>query len=241
MSDFSSNPRTLPTPVHPTRAPGKLSADADRPQQAPSRRSPRSGRHHHSRRSSSSRRKIRTLSLLLGLMFVLSVVSTTTAVLYYNKYHGQLGKVLALDLARRNLREQLTATRDNVTRLNNDLRILLSNRIPGVADIQLNRQLEVNDRYFRSLTLSRSGVGDQGGLEFHAVLQNQRPDPVLPNASILLFDAKGLQAGSVDLSSEQSITPVAGPELHPQETRTYSGKLKLFRSAQPRYFLVEVR
>ncbi len=249
MNEFRNNPWKATTTAPSDNEDMVSQAQEKRPgtassQDSPTRRPPiasRPSRSRERRGSSSSRRKLRTLKVFTALLLLVLVAVVAATGFVYNRYRVHRADAMALTAENTQLREDLTEAQDNLTRLNNDLRILLSNRIPGVVGIQLNRQIEINDRYFRSLTLSRSGVGEEGSLEFHAVLHNRRPEPVLADARILLFDDMGLQTGSTTLTPDQSITPVSGPELQPDETRTYSGKLSIERPSKSRYFLVEVR
>ena len=153
------------------------------------------------------------------------------------QYRGG-ARQLTIDL--RQAEGDLTRAREKITEMNNDLRILLANRIPGVAELSMNRQLAINDQYVRNITFVQSGLGETKSIEFSAVLENTRAAPVLPDVNIILFDESGLQTGAVRLSQEQAVAPVTTPELQPGETRTYSGQIQLQREAPSKHFVVEV-
>lgn len=199
-----------------------------------------SGSHGH-RPSSSSRRKIRrlrVLALALAAGMVASIVFSV--VLYFHTQRLRSGET-RFTVEQKQLEAELAEARERITELNNDLRILLANRIPGIDQLVFDRQIELNDQYVKNITFVQSGLGDEKTIEFSTVLHNGRTGPILPKVTITLFDENGLQTGIAQLDKSQTITPADIPELQPGETRTYSAQIDLQRQAPSRYFVVEVR
>jgi hypothetical protein len=141
----------------------------------------------------------------------------------------------------RQLQQELGDARGRLAEMNNDLRILLANRIPGISEISFSRPMEINNQYVRNLTLVRSGTGVDRRIRFSVLLENGRSQPLLPQVKILLFDEVGLQLGVVKLEKSQAGDNVKNAEMAPGETRQYNGEVPLERDAPPRYFVVEVR
>jgi hypothetical protein len=193
------------------------------------------------RSSSSSRRKIRRLRILAMLLAAGMVASIVFSVMLYFHTKRLRGGETQLTIAHKQLEGELAKARERITELNNDLRILLANRIPGVDGLVFDRQIELNDQYVKNITFVESGLGDESTIEYSAVLHNGRTGPILPKVTIALFDDSGLQTGAARLDKSQTVTPADIPELQPGETRTYSAQIDLQRRAPSKYFVVEVR
>jgi hypothetical protein len=211
--------------------------DAARPAYTPVR--PRKPTQH--RMSSSSKRKIRRLRLLAVLFATGMVVSIVAAVVLYFHTQKLRGGELRVSAESRQLEMELAKARERITELNNDLTILLANRIPGIDSLIFNRQIELNKQYVKNITFVKSGLDGKTTIEFSAVLHNARTGPILPQVDIVLFDENGLQTGSARLDKSQTVTPVDIAELQPGETRTYSAQIALQRQTPSKYFVVEVR
>jgi hypothetical protein len=200
----------------------------------------RSGPTHH-RTSSSSKRKIRRLRILAaGLAAGLVASIVFSVVLYFHSKRLRMEET-SLTVEQKQMEAELAKARERITELNNDLRILLANRIPGVDELVFNRQIELNDQYVKNITFVKSGLGDLSTIEFTTVVHNARTGPILPQVDIVLFDESGLQTGAARLDKTQTITPADIPELQPGETRTYSAQVNLQRQTPSKYFVVEVR
>ncbi len=205
------------------------------------RSGPRTGSRGGHRSSSSSRRKVRRLRLLAFLLAAGMVASIVFSVVLYFHTQNIRDKERDLTVVQKQLEAEIAKARERITELNNDLVILLANRLPGVAELVLDRQIELNNQYVKNITFVQSGVDDQRTIEFSTVLHNARTGPILPQVTIALFDETGLQTGIARLDKSQTITPADIPELQPGETRTYSAQVRLDRQAPSKYFVVEVR
>lgn len=192
-----------------------------------------------SRHQSSSHRKLKRMKWLVALLVVVIVAGAVVGVFGWAHLKRFRAEANALASQTRQLEGELTRARERLTELGTDLRVLLANRIPGIAQISFGRPTEVNDRYVRSLTLVRAGTGAEPAVEYAIVLENTRTTPVVPAVRVLLFDAAGLQTGIARPGAADAVTPGALPALAPGETRTYSGRVQSLRRADPVYFLVE--
>lgn len=122
-----------------------------------------------------------------------------------------------------------------------ELGALIKQRIPGVKTLDLDKLYDVNQGYLKKLSFSESGVGPTKRLAYYAVLKNTGSTPVLPKATILLFDRKGLQTGMAKLTRAAATTPAELDELQPGETRTYSAPMEEIRGDTPRYFMADIQ
>jgi len=200
----------------------------------------RHSRSHRSSGSSEQKRKLKRMMFVVVVLLVTLVGLSVATVVIFFKMQQYYGDARQSTLELRQAEGELARAREKVTEMNNDLRILLANRIPGVAELITNRQIDINDQYVRNITFVRSGVGDAKTIEFSTVLENTRTGPILPKVDIVLFDASGLQTGAVRLDREQTVSPVDIPEMQPGETRTYSGQVELQRQTPSKYFVVDV-
>jgi hypothetical protein len=202
---------------------------------------PRKGSPTHHRTSSSSKRKIHHLRILAVALAAGLVASIVFSVVLYFHTKRLRTEETTLTVEQRQMEAELAKARERITELNNDLRILLANRIPGIDELVFNRQIELNEQYVKNITFVKSGLGDLTTIEFSAVVHNARTGPILPQVDIVLFDESGLQTGAARLDKTQTITPADIPELQPGETRTYSAQVNLQRQTPSKYFVVEVR
>lgn len=199
-----------------------------------------SSRQHGSSRHSGSRRKLRAYKIAVGALAGLLVASVVLSVVLFFRMQQFRSESLRLDVALQRTEGELTKSREDITEMNNDLRILLANRIPGISELAFDRQIELNDRYVKNITFVQSGVGEEASIEFSAVLQNARSGPILPQVDVVLFDEAGLQTGIVQLDKAQTVSPVEVAELKPGESRTYSAQIPMNRDAPSKYFVVDV-
>ncbi len=118
---------------------------------------------------------------------------------------------------------------------------LIKQRIPGIAALDADKIYDINIQYVKKLSFAAAGVGDNRDLTYYAVIKNTSASAITPDATILLFDRKGLQTGAARLTREAASMPIEHETLEPGETRTYSARIEPSRPDTPAYFLVEVR
>lgn len=186
-----------------------------------------------SRHISESQRKLSRLRVLAGLLGLALIGAAVTGIFGLAQLQRFRGEANELASRVRQLEADLTSARERLAEMATDMRVLLANRIPGIAQIGFGRALEVNEGYLRNLTFLR-GADDQR-IEYSMVLENVGAQPVVPRVRILLFDEAGLQSGVAVFEPGAGAAP-----LVPGESRTYSGPVQLERAVPPVYFLAEV-
>lgn len=188
-----------------------------------------------------TRRKLRWLKLVLALLLVLLVAGSAAGVLGIAQLQRLRGEAHQLATALRLAEAELARTRSRLIQLNDDLRILQDNRIPGVAELLFERPLSIEQRYLKTLTFVAPDPEMQAQMHYTAVLENRSGAPVLPQVQILLFDATGLQVGQVELDAAHAEPEEAAAKLAPGEVRRYSAPIELTLQRPARFFLVEVQ
>jgi hypothetical protein len=251
MTGFRSNDWTRPSPPDtdatrtgaPDRGPDHPPGAAAAPRTlAPPVMSPRVSRRRSSRQHvSSSRKKLRIMKVLLAAMLAVIVAGVVVAIFVYSELTRFRIEAGSLGVQVRQLEAELLEARERLVEMNDDLRILLANRIPGVAEMSFSRPIEINDQYVKTLTFVRSGIDGDQGIGFSAVLENTRSTPIVPQATISLFDDSGLQLGAATLAKTQDRNGPTSAEMQPGEGRQYVGTIDLQRQAPPKYFTIEVR
>ena len=251
MTGFRSNDWTRPSPPDkdatragapdsgPDHPPGAAAAPHTLAPPLTSRRVSRRGssRHH----SSSSRKKLRRMRVLVAVLLAAIVAGVVMTIFGYSELKRFRTEAGSLGVQVRQLEAELLEARERLVEMNDDLRILLANRIPGVAEMSFSRPIEINDQYVKNLTFVRSGTDDDQGIEFSAVLENIRSTPIVPQVAISLFDEAGLQLGAAKLENNQGGDGPTGAEMQPGEGRQYVGTIDLQRQVPPKYFTIEVR
>jgi len=170
-------------------------------------------------------------SVVLSLLLIQARAKVAT--------HGMENGTLASELNR--TQSELLQTKQLVAAQEVELGALLKQRIPGVTNLELEKLYEINKKQVKKLSFSEVGVGAEKRLAYYAVLKNTDAEPVVPAATILLFDRKGLQTGMARVTREAATTPSEREQLQPGETRAYSASIQPMRDDPPAYFLVEAR
>ena len=216
-----------------------------------SSRSHRSHHHHHhhghssgggSRRDKQRRqvviaRVVAILAITVGVVLSVLLISVRSQLATRNHDTG----ILASTLNR--TQSELTETKQLVAAQEVELGALLKQRIPGVARLETEQLIDVNNRYVKKLMFSEAGTGMEKRLTYSAVLKNTGNQPITPAVTILLFDRKGLQTGMAQVIPSAATAPGQEEQLQPGETRSYSGLVQRIRSDADThsYFLVEVK
>lgn len=203
----------------------------------------RSHRHHqHSgppeavaRRSIWLARSLAVVFLIVGVVLAMVAIRLNARLSDSEEENNRYAHELSLAQSELDQAKTLVAAQES------QLGELTRHRIPGVVGMELDRLYDVDNSYFRKLSFSETGVGDDKHLTYYAVLKNSDPDPVTPAASILLFDRKGLQVAVARIARAAATPPAESDELASGETRTYSAQVQILRAEAPAYFLVELK
>ncbi|HYN78607.1 MAG TPA: hypothetical protein VES73_12545 [Lamprocystis sp. (in: g-proteobacteria)] len=187
------------------------------------------------------KRQLLVARLLAALATLAAVVMTAVWIVANSQIatHNVESGTLASALNR--AQGELEQTKKLVAAQEVELASLTKQRIPGVSNLEIEKLYEVNDKYVKKVSFSEVGVEATKRLAYYIVLKNNDELPIIPAATILLFDRKGLQTGMARVSREAATTPTEQEQLQPGETRAYSASIDTIREDQPVYFLVEVR
>lgn len=229
-TDSRSSAAEPPPPPHADR-PSGLAPPVSRP------------RHRHGsghRHSNSSRKKLWVLQAIIAALLVVIVVGSTVAIVGYGKLEHFRHRAAVLDVQVGQMEAELAEAREQLGEMDNNLRVMLANRIPGISEISFTRPIEVNEGYVKSVTFLR-GADEEQPIQFSTVLENGRNVPIDPKVKIVLFDEVGLQTGAVTLDKKQAGKDVAHAEMQPGETRQYTGRIPLERKEPSEYFALEVQ
>ena len=118
---------------------------------------------------------------------------------------------------------------------------LLKQRIPGIAALDTSKIYDINNQYVKKLSFSTVGADHNTAITYYALLKNTSPAAITPDATLLLFDRKGLQTGAARLTIEAATPRIEHETLEPGETRAYSARIDPTRPDAPTYFLIEIR
>jgi hypothetical protein len=190
--------------------------------------------------SRSKARRIRKLTVLVVLLLVALVGVSMGWILAWAKLRLIESENLTLDVSLRQTSEELQALKARVLERDTALQAMVEKRIPGLAPLEYNKLMDVNDKYVLSVTFAESGVADSKAIEYHALLRNDTDAIVSPHVKIFLFDELGVQAGAVELKKRDATGDVDIAELRPGETRSYNAKIDVDRHATPKFFLIQV-
>ena len=126
-------------------------------------------------------------------------------------------------------------------RKRNESAVLVQNRIPLLDSLEFDVIFPLEVDYLKNISFTRIGTKAEKKYVYRAVLENHQRNGIIPDVSILLFDALGIQVGMTTLTKENSASETHYIDLKPGESRAYSSQIYLTRNAEPKYFLVEVK
>jgi hypothetical protein len=215
----------------PERAPGIDSQDA-------MRRSSR-GSSGHSRHSRSARKILKQKLIILGLSLALFIAllgwlfTALKLSSVSDDYHDyRISSRTELGERKQNSAEleQLRSERD----------ALVNGLIPGLRPLKFDETIDIGEQYFRNIAFTLTGTRYSRNYEYRVVLNNDSLNIIAPKVAVFLFDARGIQVGTAQLSKRQATSKVESENLQPNETRAYTGSVDLNLQFEPRYFLVRV-
>jgi hypothetical protein len=192
-------------------------------------------------RSRSKTKKIRRLTATIVLLILALVGVSVGWIVSAAKLEQRTTDFLALDAELRNTQKELEETGARLEQQEREIADLVANRLPDLTPLEVNKLVELNDRYLLSITFAESGVGKDKGIEYHAMLQNETSKPILPRVKLYLFDRLGIQVGATSLRNEDSTRTVDLTDLMPGETRSYHADIDIERDSKPDYFIVHVK
>lgn len=191
-------------------------------------------------RSRSKAKKIRDLQLLSGGLVLMLIVASMGWILAWTKLQMTESELLSLDSEFRGVERDLERVRGQLEQREAELTALIENRLPGLHPLELDKLIDIEDKYVRNITFAQSGVEDSRALEYHVMVRNDTSGVILPRVKLYLFDEFGLQVGLATLRKQDATTEVALAELRPGETRSYHSQIEIARGSHPKYYLLHV-
>jgi hypothetical protein len=200
--------------------------------------------HSRRRRSKSTRRLVQAEKTVRNLKITLIIVllAGVTTVL--------LGKT-AIDRAREHnallnenidaLEEKLQKAEGNLKTALEQMNALVEKRLPGIKPLVFEQVIPLNDHYAKNIVLTMYRSGEETRYEYRLVLFNQEITPVLPRATVYLFDRTGIQTGMSEVIKDGTAPDGHARALAPGEIRSFNGSVKSVEGREPAYFLVDVK
>ncbi len=194
-----------------------------------------------SRRSSSSRpqygrtRLIQILGVALTFSLVINLLIAITLASYVRKASLLSGVSSSLRLKLTNSTEQSEQKSGQIKTLENEIKELTLNRLPGLTGLNYDEVLKVNKQYVKNIVFTRTGKKGSRLYEYKLVLENHE-SALQPALKILLFDRSGVQVGMSELSNKTIHGGII--RLDRDEVRTHYAALQLPDSAEPEYFQI---
>jgi hypothetical protein len=139
--------------------------------------------------------------------------------------------------------DKLQSENDNLNKeiriLKDDLAQLVEGRLPGLLPLEFDITIPIEQDYIRSISFIMTGTEQESYYAYHAVMHNGDVARITPDATLFMFDERGIQVGKTILSNASSAPEVENSDLRPGETRYYSNQIKLDSKTSPKYFLIE--
>jgi|GEM_PF-1004470 len=194
-----------------------------------------------SRRSSSSKshhsrtRLIQLLGVALALSLVINLLIAITLASYVRKAGLLSGVGSSLRLELTELSEQAELRTVQIKTLNNEIKELTLNRLPGLTGLNYDEVLKIDKQYVKNIVFTRTGKKGAHLYEYKVVLENH--DPALqPALKVILFNRSGVQVGMSELSNKIEYGSIT--RLDQDEVRTHYAVVQLADKAEPEYFQV---
>ncbi|OUS09217.1 hypothetical protein A9Q90_04015 [Gammaproteobacteria bacterium 54_18_T64] len=131
--------------------------------------------------------------------------------------------------------EQSARNMRQIQTLENEIKELTLNRLPGLTGLNYDEVLNIGKQYVKNIVFTRTGKKGARLYEYKIVLENH--DAALqPAFKIILFDRSGVQVGMSELShdSEQGVMT----RLDQDEVRVHYSVVRLPDNSEPEYFQV---
>ena len=144
----------------------------------------------------------------------------------------------ALAVKARKQAMQLEESAAQIEKLNQDISILVKERIPNLHRLEFDKPIALNQQYVRDVIFTLTGIGSNKEYEYRVVLSNDSLNIAHPFVKVFLFDRLGIQLGMTRTSKYNAISEINFISLQPGEIRSYSSKVPLDRNETPYYFLI---
>jgi len=200
-------------------------------------------RRSHRRRSKSSRQlaKIQRSNKNLKIALTVLIMSFTAMVVVGKQVQTRLQeRNQALNEANDQLRLKITEGTSLSQKLLEDMNALVESRLPGLRRLHYDIVIPLAHSYVKNVIFAVSREGDKITYEYRFVFFNPSITPVYPQLSLHLFNDRGIQIGSADVTTNSETSEGRMRSLGPGEIRTYNGSIKIINDSSPAYFLEEL-
>ncbi|OUS10026.1 hypothetical protein A9Q89_11825 [Gammaproteobacteria bacterium 53_120_T64] len=197
-----------------------------------------------SHRSSSSRaagthqrrtRLIQILGVALAFSLLINLLIAIALGNYSRKASLLSGVSDSLRLQLSDSAEQLARNALQLKTLENEIKELTLNRLPGLTGLHYDEVLNIDKLYVKNIVFTRTGKKGARVYEYKVVLDNH-DSALQPAFKIVLFDRSGVQVGMSELSHD---TVNGGmTRLDQDEVRVHYSMVPLADIAEPEYFQV---
>ncbi len=201
--------------------------------------SKRSSRRNSSSRASGTHQKRTRLIQILGVALALSLLINLLVAIALGSYARKArllsGVSSSLRLQLSDNAEQSARNMRQIQTLENEIKELTLNRLPGLTGLNYDEVLNIGKQYVKNIVFTRTGKKGARLYEYKIVLENH--DAALqPAFKIILFDRSGVQVGMSELShdSEQGVMT----RLDQDEVRVHYSVVRLPDNSEPEYFQV---
>jgi hypothetical protein len=130
-------------------------------------------------------------------------------------------------------RQKLERLEPELKKAREELAHLTRGRLPHLKELIPDTVIPVNTGYVKNIVFTVLRQNGQTRYEYRAVLENMSDSLLRPEVRVFVFDQRGVQVGSGDISDRA--------EMIPGESRSYSAIVERFMDEEPRYFYVWVR
>jgi len=202
-----------------------------------------SPRHSRRRRSKSGRQLIkvqRTNRNLKIALAVLIMVLTATIVVGKQVQTRMLNRINELEQSIDRLRLKLTENSSLSQKLLEDMNSMVESRLPGLRKLQFDTVIPLSESYVKNVIFAISKDGDETSYEYRFVFFNPKITPVFPRLKLHMFDNRGLEVGSANVTTTGKASEGRVRSLGPGEIRSYNGAVGLIENTEPSYFLLEI-
>lgn len=185
----------------------------------------------HAAREARRRRSQRLiLAIALGVSLVMLLVVVVVSGIQIQHLTAE-NATLANDLF--HARQRLERLEPELERTRRELASITRGRLPHLKELTPDKVIPVDAGYVKNIVFTVLRQNGQTRYEYRVVLENASDTMLRPEVRVFVFDQRGIQVGSGDITDRT--------EMIPGESRAYSASIERFMDEEPRYFYVWAR
>ncbi len=166
------------------------------------------------------------LAVSLALLGVVSVVSGIQ-IRQLTEENGALANELF------QLKQKLARIEPELENARQELAAVTRGRLPHLKELVPDKVIPLDAGYVKNIVFTVLRQNGQTRYEYRVVLENASDGMLRPAVRVFVFDQRGVQVGSGDITDRA--------EMIPGESRAYSATIERFMDDEPRYFYVWAR